>query len=206
MNKYFRLTPIRRTGSSQDKAKFALWEFQCDCGKIVEAPISVVKRGRKKSCGCLAIEVTRARSITHGFKGTKVYAIWSGMKNRCNNPNEHSYKNYGARGIKVCKSWERFESFLKDMGEPPKGKYSLDRIDNDKGYSKANCRWATDSEQQRNTRANTKYEYLGESYCLAEWAERTEIPYVRLWSRVKKQGWSLTRAIEEPLHLEKVRY
>lgn len=85
----------------------------------------------------------------HGMSGTKTHEAWRGMTKRCRDKNNLYYHRYGGRGIKVCKSWLKFENFYRDMGVAPKDK-SLDRIDNNKGYSKSNCRWATIKEQNRN--------------------------------------------------------
>ena len=84
-------------------------------------------------------------------KRTKEYAAWQNMRGRCLNPKLKCWKNYGGRGITICKEWDSFAVFLRDMGEAPKG-YSLDRIDNDKGYYAANCWWATKSQQESNKR------------------------------------------------------
>jgi len=91
------------------------------------------------------------KNIKHGMTGTKVYRAWKSMMARCNNKNVNCYKNYGGRGISVSKRWSKFENFLIDMGEPPSDKHEIDRIDNDIGYSKNNCRWVTHKENSRNT-------------------------------------------------------
>lgn len=95
----------------------------------------------------------------HGYAGTKTYGVWASMKGRCNNPNHQAYADYGGRGIKVCARWDTdqggsFENFLADMGEKPP-ELSLDRIDNNQGYSPENCRWATWSEQNLNKRTQS---------------------------------------------------
>lgn len=88
---------------------------------------------------------------THGMSGTKIYRVWCAMLARCRNPNDPDFKDYGARGITVCAEWLSFDRFFADMGEAPKG-MTLDRRENDLGYSAANCRWATRSEQRANQR------------------------------------------------------
>ena len=82
------------------------------------------------------------------------YRAWTGMRIRCNNPNNRDYKNYGGRGIKVCERWNSFENFIQDMGNKPAG-HSLDRIDNDGDYSPSNCKWSSKTEQQSNRRVQT---------------------------------------------------
>ena len=89
---------------------------------------------------------------THGLSDTSIHNTWRQMRDRCNNPNNYSYKNYGGRGISVCAEWNEFEKFYADMGDRPSGKHSIERIENDKGYSKDNCKWATSQEQNLNHR------------------------------------------------------
>lgn len=137
------------------------WLCRCDCGEERVVYYSNLMQGRTTSCGCLHREVLRARA-THGDsranKLSATYKTWSGIKRRCNNPNEQSYAYYGARGIKVCERWERsYEAFLDDMGPKPPGT-SIDRIDNERGYEPGNCRWATQRVQTLNRR-NIKLSY-----------------------------------------------
>jgi hypothetical protein len=129
-----------------------LWRCLCDCGNHTDATTTSLKKSLKQSCGCLAIEGIIKRSTKHGLSTKKeVWKVWEGMIARCTNQNNISYKNYGARGISVCERWLDIENFYQDMGDRPKDK-SLDRKDNNLGYFKENCYWASKSEQAKNTR------------------------------------------------------
>lgn len=110
------------------------------------------------------------RNRTHGMRHTKEYSTWSSMMQRCNSPGNPAYHNYGGRGIKVCKRWRTFENFYADMGKKPLG-VDLDRIDNNKGYSLKNCRWASRKENIRNTRVAVRIRINGITKNAAEWAE-----------------------------------
>lgn len=127
------------------------------------------------------------------------------MKRRCNDPNNKEYKNYGARGIKVCKKWNKFKNFLKDMGEPPSSKHKIDRIDNNKGYYKSNCRWATQREQARNTRRNRLLTFKNKTQLMIEWSEEMNIQYKVLSDRINKLKWSVEKALTEPVRKQQKR-
>jgi hypothetical protein len=115
------------------------------------------------------------------------------MHNRCSNPNEPSYKNYGGRGIAVCDRWASFEAFAADMGERP-ANHSIDRIDNDGPYSPENCRWATKAEQARNSRRTVMLTHEGETLCLKDWSTRLGIPYARMQYRYSR-GWAVAEIL-----------
>lgn len=132
----------------------------CDCGGTVTVTLSNFKRGNTKSCGCWKREygVIRGKSnVKHGMATTKEFRTWQSMKRRCYSKNHKDYKWYGARGISVCDRWlESFENFFADMGFVPEG-MSIDRIDNDKGYSPRNCKWSTMTEQNNNRRPSSAW-------------------------------------------------
>jgi len=129
----------------------------CECGKNTNVTYSHLLRGNTKSCGCLHIERIKEANTIHGESVpiTKEYEAHSGMMQRCYNSKKKQYKNYGGRGIMVCKRWHNYNNFLTDMGRAPSKYHSIDRINNDGNYTPKNCRWATQSEQNRN-KSNTK--------------------------------------------------
>lgn len=131
---------------------------------------------------------------------TKEASIWLAMHDRCSNPKNKSFANYGGRGITVCERWsgpDGFLNFLSDMGRKPEG-MSIDRIDNSKGYSPGNCKWATRKEQQRNNRNARIVLFRGEERCLAEWAEVLGMPIKTIYKRIHLLGWDTDRALSEP--------
>lgn len=169
------------------------WNCICSCGAKTIVETYAFSSGKTKSCGCLIKQNMSRR--THGYSHTSEYHIWLGIKGRCYNTKNPAYNDYGGRGIKMSENWKNsFSNFINDMGYRPSSKYSIDRIDNNKGYSKENCRWATQKEQCRNKRINKVYEHNGKYKCLKEWAEYFEIPYKLLWRRLK-HGWSFEESL-----------
>jgi len=125
----------------------------CDCGETIVAKGKHLKGGNVKSCGCLHAEGPWKETHGDGSKRTRdgEYVCWTGMKQRCLNPNHDSYPRYGGWGITVCEQWlNSYETFLEDMGRKPSPAHSIDRIENSGNYEPGNCRWATGSEQQAN--------------------------------------------------------
>lgn len=155
--RFGKLVAIARAGSVN---RNAAWECQCDCGITKTIQARHLKSGNTVSCGCYAIEVR----TTHGMKNDgPLYWTWSAMIQRCTNPNHQAFKNYGARGIRVCERWrgrDGYVNFLSDMGERPDG-MTMDRIDNDGNYEPGNCQWATWDHQAATRRPKSKNrEYL----------------------------------------------
>lgn len=163
------------------------WLCVCDCGNT-STPTGKSLREGTKSCGCLQKEAVSRTMSTHGQSRTKVYKVWSCMKDRCMNPKNSEYLNYGGRGISVSREWaDSFETFLSDMGVPERGR-SLERMDNSLGYSKENCVWATLNAQRRNMRTNVNVTYQGRTQCLNDWCKELGIPFRTARQRLRWAG------------------
>lgn len=174
--RFARLVALKRIGV--DHRREAKWRFRCDCGNTVMSPAGNVRSGHTRSCGCLLLSLSRAR-IVHGMSRgsarTPEYRAWNALKNRCTNPKNVAFRNYGGRGIAVCDEWlNSFVSFYRDMGPRPSSKHSIDRYpDNDGPYSKENCRWATRKQQNSNKRKVGVLKHFRTADLLAEVARRT---------------------------------
>lgn len=129
---------------------------------------------------------------------TPEYNVWVLIRQRCLNPDDPSYVNYGGRGVRICQRWETFENFLKDMGTRPAPNYTVERKNNDGNYSPRNCVWKPRSEQSRNRRTTFWFEASGERLCLAELARRNSMKPAVLNGRLRR-GWSLGEALSTPL-------
>lgn len=134
----------------------------------------------------------------HGLYRSPEYAAWRDMRSRCQRESHPFFKDYGGRGIKVCDRWQDFAAFYADVGPRPGRGYSLDRIENDKGYEPGNVRWATPTTQGQNTRRNHLVEVGGEMVCLAEACRRIGIKRATVSQRLFK-GWPIERALHEPV-------
>jgi len=185
--KFNYLTVIKYHGKGKNND--SLWECVCDCGAKRIITSSSFSNGRTKSCGCKH----RLRT-THDMSKTKIYKIWVGIIQRCNNPNSQAYDHYGKRGISVSREWLSFENFYKDMGDCAKG-MSIDRIDNNGNYCKENCKWSTMKEQSNNTRHNHFVTYNGKTQTLSQWAEEIGIPKHVLYIRLGKLKWPVEKAL-----------
>jgi len=169
----------------------------CDCGATKIVSWLAIRKGKTKSCGCLAKE--SKPGLKHGQatreRRTREFNIWNNMVDRCRRETNPSYPDYGGRGISVCERWADFKNFFVDMGPAPSPKHSIDRIDVNGNYEPSNCRWATNSEQARNRRNNTIMTVAGETAPQVYFIEKYGIPRETIRSRLKC-GWTDDEAFE----------
>lgn len=192
--KYGRLTVL---GFSHRKGKNYYWLCKCECGNETTVQSGHLKNGGIKSCGCLNSEII----TKHGLDGNKIYHVFNSMKNRCLSVKHKSYERYGGRGITVCDEWlNDVKTFVKwSMENGYEEGLTIDRIDNDKGYSPDNCRWTDKHTQSRNTSTNTYITFNGESKILCDWADQLGILRPTLCHRLYVAKWDIEKAFTTPV-------
>lgn len=168
------------------------WICLCDCGVIKIVTTKALRVGSTHSCGCMRMQ--HGQSARTGKPPSPSYQSWTAMIQRCRNPNAAGYRNYGGRGITICKRWLSFPDFFADMGARPKDT-ELDRINNDGNYEPGNCRWATPAIQGSNRRTNRIFTFEGRTQTLSEWAREIGVNVTTLWDRVKR-GMPFEQAIK----------
>lgn len=193
--KFGRLLVIKR--AFPNICKKAIWICRCDCGKESVAIGVDLRNGHTRSCGCLASEVVSKRNTKHGMSGDAEHVTWKNMTQRATNKNHPQFKDYGGRGITVCERWSVFENFFADMGKKPGKGYSIERIENDLGYSKENCKWATRAEQNNNCRTSRLITFNGKTKNVVTWASDIGMNHGTLKSRLRS-GWPIEKALTTP--------
>ena len=196
--KFGRLTALHRSGTSADGA--VKWTCRCDCGELIDVIGRNLRKGSTVSCKCYRKE----NNFKHGYsfrgKMTPEYKTWLGMNKRCYDKNQPCYHRYGGRGIGVCERWRKsFLNFLADVGPRPSKAHSIERINNNKGYCKRNCIWATREVQSKNKENSFRITFKGETKIFSEWARELKMNPITLWSRLKRYGWPVERAFSEPV-------
>lgn len=189
-----KLTVIEWAGS-WNQANY--WVCQCECGNPDYNPVIAftgsLTSGNTTSCGCTIRK--------HNMSKTRIYHIWINIIRRCTDPSNGSYHNYGGRGITVCERWLEFDNFYADMGDRPE-RHTLDRLDNNAGYSPDNCAWRTYKEQANNTRNNLLVTWEGETKTPAQWAEDIRLSSIGICSSLLRhriaKSWSIEEAMTTP--------
>lgn len=144
------------------------------------------------------VENARMLNWKHGLYKHPLYNTWLNMVQRCTDPTRQNYPRYGGRGVTVCERWMDVANFIADMGERPAG-FTLERIDNAKGYSPENCKWASTKEQALNKRQAHHLTLNGRTQTIREWADELHIKYSTLACRVDLYGWSDEKALTTPV-------
>ena len=198
--KFGKLTVIERNGYTADKdgKRISMWLCKCECGNTATVSQKLLVTGGKKSCGCIRKYYKGNKLEQHGKSHTRIYAIYCRIFTRCENPNDMHYKDYGARGIKICDEWKNsFQAFYEwAMNNGYKDNLSIDRIDVNGNYEPNNCRWATAEQQQNNRRCNVRYLVNGEELLMKQIVEKYGIPDSTLRGRMKSHNLTMQEAIE----------
>lgn len=183
------------------------WNALCSCGTSKQIHSVSLLNGDTKSCGCLSVELSAIREAKHGHarvaKHTRTFYCWAALWARCVNPNNARYSSYGGRGITVDPHWKEFSTFLRDMGEAPKGK-QIDRIDNDLGYAASNCRWVTRLENARNKSNSVRFEYFGRMLNAQQLSTISGVGSKTITYRIQKGKWSVEKAVNTPGRVGKI--
>lgn len=198
--RFGRLIVIERAGTNTSGA--VSWRCKCDCGSESVVVGQSLRQGFTQSCGCFNREQSGKREYKHGMVGTRLYKIWDGMVGRCHRKNHKHYPNYGGRGITVCDEWRSdFAAFMKwALSSGYQDNLTIDRRNNNKGYSPDNCGWVTFKSQQNNKRDNHLITYNGVTHTLTEWSEIKGINRNTLSARLNRLKWPVDKALSSPRH------
>jgi len=193
---------VTDTFTSKKKRKEEICICICDCGNTCNVRRQDLRRGHTKSCGCLMPELTIKMNTTHNMAHSKLYKVHASMMQRCYNKNNKGYKNYGGRGIYVCKEWENFEGFVEwALSSNYQEGLLIERINNDGPYSPENCKWATSEYQNNNKRSNRIITFDGKTMTWAQWARFIGISRSTLVGRLTILGWSIEKALTTPVQI-----
>lgn len=198
--KFGRLTAVHPTGE-KDKNGKTLWYCKCDCGGSKVAPIHLLNNGRIKSCGCLiSSEEKSKRATKHGLRNTRLYTIWSHIKDRCYNENSKIYKYYGKKGVQLCEEWRDFINFYNwALSNGYSDELTIDRIDVNGSYDPSNCRWVDYSVQANNRTNNKLFTFNNKTQTLTQWCNEYDIDYNVVKDRIGKLKWSFEDALITPI-------
>jgi hypothetical protein len=197
-----------KTGFRPSGLKKYISVCRCDCGGLIEVETHNLKSGNTRWCQKCSSKHKSNHRKTHGHsehrkhiepEGYRAYYIWQAIKRRCFNKNDNRFKDYGGRGITVCKRWaDNYQNFLSDMGLPPTRNHQIDRIDNNGNYEPSNCRWVTQTQNSRNKRNNRLITAFGKTQTLVEWEEETGIAAPTIRRRIDKYCKTAEEAVSVP--------
>lgn len=193
IGRYLILNEAERRGSKR------YYLCKCECGNEKEVRMDSLRNGKAISCGCYNKEMSIKANTKHGMYKTRIYRIWHGMKSRCLNYNNDSYKNYGGRGISICSEWMDFSAFKKwSIINGYKDFLTIERVNVNGNYNPQNCTWISMEEQRRNTTVTKNISYDGKTLTLRQWAKEMNMCNSTLSRRLKK-GWSVEKSLTTPL-------
>lgn len=185
-------------GPAEPDGRRARWRCRCLCGAEFLSVEGNLRQSSATKCWCSIREKTRARRITHDLTSSPEHRAWCNLRNRCKNPRNVSFPEYGGRGIFVDPRWDEFATFLLDMGLRPSRRHSIERRDNSGPYSATNCIWAIGEIQANNKRNNTLLTFQGRTQTLARWAREVGLEPDTLCARISKMGWTTEKALTTP--------
>lgn len=200
-DRFGRLVVIEEAG--RNKYSKTLWRCRCDCGTEVISVGNNLVSGNTTSCGCFRRDFLKSRATIPGGHHSRLYRIWSHMKDRCNSKNNKDYYRYGERGVSVCPEWAKFNDFYSwAMANGYAENLTIERRNRDGNYCPENCTWIPHAEQAANRSNNHVVELGGETHTLAEWSRKTGINQGTLWNRINS-GWSAEKALTTPIRRKK---
>lgn len=195
-----RLTVLERSNDTYDKSgrRYITWKCLCTCGNITYVTTNNL-HGKTTSCGCYLKEVAGKQTLKHGYRKTRLYRIYNGMKQRCNNPNRSGYENYGGRGISVCDEWNKPDG-LKAFAEWALANgyedgFSLERKDVNGNYEPNNCCWIPFKLQAKNTRRTVRVVFNNKTMIMSDFAKLIKVDH-RVVSRALKNGMTPEEIVE----------
>lgn len=193
-NKTFGYLTVLQLSEDQGNGKKPIvkWSCLCKCGKVITVKSDSLISGHTVSCGC--------KKITHGFANKeRLYNTWKCMRQRCNNPNNKSYPNYGGKGVKICEEWNDYSIFRSwALNNGYTDELSIDRINSNGNYEPSNCRWANDKVQMNNQTRNRKILFEGKEYTMSQLAEKFGLSYSAMQHRIER-GWSMKRIANQKM-------
>ncbi len=171
---------------------------ECACGNQKAVALSKLTSGNTKSCGCFKSDLRTQENTIHGMAGSNLYKVWASMKQRCSNPHDKSFNDYGSRGIKVCRQWLDFKAFYKwAIANGYQKGLTLERLDNNGDYDPSNCTWVPKAKQSGNRRNSRMISFHGETKTLSEWSRCLGLNREMLKYRLN-QGWDVEKAFTIP--------